>query len=200
MAAAGSHRRPSEPRLLHTVTTLVMVVMVFGAALAVASRVIGVRALVEHSDSMYPAIAAGDLVISQDITAQQATVGDVVTFPDPDHAGKTLTHRVVAVRQVGDIHVFDTRGDANTGHEQWTATTGATIGKLVVVVPGLGSIFLMLGNPLVAAVLNGLIASLLALLVMGWRRNRRRQREAGTELAYIELPRADQPERVPVSV
>jgi signal peptidase len=166
-----------------------MVVMVFGAALAVASSVNGTVALVEHSDSMYPAIEAGDLVISQSISAQSAQAGDVVTFPDPDHSGKRLTHRVISMRRAGDLVVFDTRGDANTGHEQWTATTGSHLGRLVVVVPHVGSTVALLGTPAVAAGLNGLIAALLVLLALGWRRSRT-QRAAGPSRPQPPVARA----------
>jgi signal peptidase len=157
------------------ISTVLMALMVFGATVAVASRVVGVRALVEHSDSMAPAIYAGDLVISQDVTARAVQVGEVVTFPDPDHRGKRLTHRVITVRHAGDIIVFDTRGDANSGHEQWTATADSTLGHLVVAFPRVGSVFELLGSPPVAAGLNGVIAGLLVLLAVSRWRNRGRR-------------------------
>ncbi|MDT4995021.1 MAG: signal peptidase [Actinoplanes sp.] len=184
MTDAGSPRRVRRPMALRTLSTVLMALMVFGAALAVASRVVGVRALVEHSDSMSPAIYAGDLVISQDVIARAAQVGDVVTFPDPDHRGKSLTHRVITVRHTGDIIVFDTRGDANSGHEQWTATADSTLGRLVVVAPRVGSAFELLGSPPVASGLNGVIAGLLVLLALSrWRNRGRRSGEQREEPA-----------------
>ncbi|HEU4349242.1 MAG TPA: signal peptidase I [Actinoplanes sp.] len=145
--------------------------MLTGAGLAIASRVLGVRMLVENSDSMYPAISTGDLVLSRDVAAEHARVGDVVTFPDPARGGQSITHRVTAIRRSGDILVFTTRGDANPGAEQWTVVTGTTIGRTVRIVPDLGRILEPLRRPPIAAALNGVLVTLLVLLAVRRRRS-----------------------------
>lgn len=148
-----------------------MVVMLVAAGLAVTSRVMGLRALVENSDSMYPAIATGDLLLSRDIPAEQARIGDVVTFPDPDFGGQSITHRVTGVRRDGEILVFTTLGDANPAPEQWTVVTGSIIGRTEAVLPGLGRIVEPLRRPLIAAALNGVLVTTLVLLAVRRRRS-----------------------------
>ena len=162
----AAHRRaPSRP-VTRTLTAALMVLMVTGAGLAVASRVLNVRVLTEHSDSMYPAIETGDLVLSRTIRTDQARVGDIVTFPDLslNRRGELLTHRVTAVRRAGYLLVVTTRGDANTGDEQWTASPDTEIGRTIGVVPRLGRVLAPLNRPAVAATLNGGIVTLLILL------------------------------------
>lgn len=158
-------------RLLRWASVVLMLVMLAGAAAAIATRVFGVRMLVEHSDSMAPAITTGDLVLSQDVPAERARPGDIVTFPDPDRAGQTITHRVTEVRRSGIILVFTTQGDANPAPEQWTAVTGATIGRTVRVLPDAGLIVAPLRQPVTAAALNGVLVTVLVLLALRRRRS-----------------------------
>lgn len=135
-----------------------------GAGMAVASRLLGVRMLTEHSDSMYPALTTGDLLLTHDIRADAARIGDIVTYPDPSRGGELLTHRVTAIRRSGDLLVFATRGDANRGEEMWTATPGATIGRTTRVIPGAGTLLAPLSRPAVAAAVNGVLVTVLVLL------------------------------------
>ncbi|WP_306216029.1 signal peptidase I, partial [Actinoplanes sp. RD1] len=160
-------RRGAGRSALGSVTTALMVLTVLAAVVVAGGRVLGVRTLVEKSDSMYPAIATGDLVVSRDIPASAAAAGEVITFPDVTRPGTTLTHRVVSVRRAGDILVFDTRGDANTGHEFWTAAPAATIGRTETVIPRAGLVVAWLGRPVVAATMTGLLVAAIVLLLAG---------------------------------
>lgn len=60
------------------------------------------------SDSMAPALRAGDVVVVQ--RRSDAEPGHVVLADDPDHTGRTRTHRVDSVRHDGLLVL---RGDAN---------------------------------------------------------------------------------------
>ena len=121
------------------------------------ARPLGVQALVDRSDSMQPAIAAGDLVLTRLGPPRQARVGDVVTFTDPERAGRLLTHRVVERRLRPDgSWGFVTRGDANSGSERWSVTAGGSVGRLVGRIPRAGYVVAWLSTPIVRGLLLGL--------------------------------------------
>lgn len=167
-AGVGGGRRG----VWRSLSSVVMVVTVLVALGVVGARAFGVRTLVEQSESMAPVITTGDLIVSRDTPAVDAAPGEVITFPDVTRPGVTLTHRVVSVRRVGDVLVFDTQGDANTGHEQWTAGPRATIGRTVTVVPRAGTLLGWMTDPVVASVLTGLLVTTIVLLLTGGFRRR----------------------------
>ncbi len=113
------------------------------AALAVlASLALGIvggyRALIERSDSMAPALRAGDLILTKATAPTDASVDDVITFTDPLRHGVLITHRVVEKRANGSSVTFVTRGDANTGVERWSIDAEGTVGQLAWRIPTLG--------------------------------------------------------------
>lgn len=124
--------------------------------LAVAlARPMGYRVLVDHSDSMAPAIRTGDLLVAKDIPPRKAHVGDVVTFHSPD-GGRLMTHRVVERElQRGGRWSFVTRGDANTGVERWGIDAEGKIGRVSARLPKAGYAVAWLGNPIWCLILVG---------------------------------------------
>jgi signal peptidase len=133
----------------------VAVVSWFGLAAA------GFRSLIVMSGSMRPAIGVGDVVLVKTVPADQAQVGDVVSFRDPSRSQELVTHRVVAIQAHGDQLAFVTKGDQNTGTENWTIGKSGTIGRLSLHIPAAGIVLVWLGRPNVRAAL--VIASLIAL-------------------------------------
>jgi signal peptidase I len=131
----------------------------------------GYRPLVDHSDSMRPAINAGDLLITHTKPADSVHRGEIVSFKDPALAGKLITHRVVAVHPAGARVDFVTKGDANAAPESWSATRGASVGVLVFRVPVIGRTIAWVADPLFRTVILALAALLLstALLRRIWR-------------------------------
>ena len=107
-----------------------LLVIVAGPVVAVLGHRAGWQPLVERSASMAPAIAAGDLLLVRRERAALLRRGDVVTFADPHVPGRTLTHRVVAVRTAGERLAVTTRGDANRAAERWTIARDGTVGRL----------------------------------------------------------------------
>lgn len=131
----------------------------------------GYRPLVDHSDSMRPAIRAGDLLITHAKQAGSVRRGEIVSFKDPALAGKLVTHRVVAVHPAGTRLEFRTKGDANRTRETFSAPRGASIEVLQLRVPGIGRTIAWLADPVVRTVILSLAALLLsiALLRRVWR-------------------------------
>lgn len=101
--------------------------------------------LVVRSDSMRPAMAAGDLVVHRQLPAGRLGVGDVVTVPG---RGGTVTHRVQRVVRTGGQIEVTTRGDANTGVERSVLADDARVRVAVARVPFAGRFVLASRAPL----------------------------------------------------
>jgi signal peptidase I len=108
------------------------VIIVAAPATAIAAHAAGWMPLIDRSASMAPTIAVGDLVLVDRERADRARPGDVITFADPHLAGRTLTHRVVAIRPgtAAGTLAMTTRGDANRAAEHWTIARSGTVGRL----------------------------------------------------------------------
>ncbi len=111
------------------------------------ARPLGLQTLVDRSDSMRPAISAGDLLLTRLGPPGAARTGDVVTFADPGRGGRLITHRVTERRAEGDRWAFVTRGDANSGSERWTVARDGRVGRLVLRVPRAGFAVAWLSSP-----------------------------------------------------
>lgn len=70
--------------------------------------------LIVLTDSMYPEIKSGDLIICHTADAEQIAVGDVIAFFDPAGNGSSVvTHRVIEITQEDGNLAWRTQGDAN---------------------------------------------------------------------------------------
>lgn len=98
----------------------------------------GSRLLIVRSDSMAPAVAAGDLILTRMVRPGDVAVGDVVTFQDPTREGTLVTHRVIQIQRHGDRYDVVTRGDRNSGTESWSIPANGRLGKLRLRLPSLG--------------------------------------------------------------
>jgi signal peptidase I len=138
------------------------------ALLAVVAVLVGTghRVMIDMSDSMQPAIAAGDVLVTEAIAARDARPGDIITFDDPQREGRTVTHRVVSVRERGETLAFHTKGDANGKGERWTIAADGTAGHVQVVIPKIGYVLNWFRQPLARFVFLTLASILLAGLVL----------------------------------
>ena len=117
----------------------------------------GHEMMVVKSGSMTPALAAGDVAVVETIEPAQARPGEVVSFRDPSRQQRVVTHRVVAAKSSSGTVTFLTKGDANTGAEQWSIPSDGTIGRLSFSVPFLGRALVWLSSDTVRAGLIGLL-------------------------------------------
>ena len=70
--------------------------------------------LVVMTDSMYPEIHSGDLIICQVEDAEDVQVKDIISFFDPAGNGTSVvTHRVMEIKNEDGQISFITQGDAN---------------------------------------------------------------------------------------
>ena len=145
-----------------TLLALVAAVLAVGGA-----AVAGVAPHVELSDSMRPALRAGDVVWLERIAAGEARTGDVVAFDHPQRDA-TMLHRVERIRRDRGRLAFTTRGDANNEAETWAVDAGGEVGRYAGVrVPAVGrAVVALQGVPLAAVAL--LSGGVLALVGLRW--------------------------------
>ncbi len=109
------------------------------------------------SDSMVPAFARGDLVVTRAV--RELRVGDAVTFRKYGHL---VTHRIVALGRAAGT--YETRGDANVASDPWMITADDVVGRVDSVVRRAGFPLLLLesagGRVLVGNFLTGLLVLL----------------------------------------
>lgn len=99
------------------------------------------------TDSMYPIIESGDLIILNKIDANSVQVNDIITFFDPDGNGdSTVTHRVVEIiEENGEIN-FKTKGDANNAEDKSLVSSDKIIGIYSFKISGLGNIAMFMST------------------------------------------------------
>ena len=162
MSALASGSR----RALGSLATLACALAALILIALLLARPLGLQTLVDRSDSMQPAIAAGDLLLTRLGPPAAVRTGDVVTFADPGRGGRLITHRVTERRVQGDRWAFVTRGDANTASERWTVAGDGSVGRLVVRVPRAGFAVAWLTSPIPRLLLLGAGGLALAILLL----------------------------------
>lgn len=139
------------------------------------------------TDSMYPVIQSGDLIICHTAEPEEIQVGDVISFFDPAGNGTTIvTHRVVEVTQIEGQIAWRTKGDNNNTEDLLLVREE----KLVAVyqdirIPGFGNVALFMQTA------PGLVVCVIlpTLLLVGYDMIRRRMYEKANQKDTEELLR-----------
>ena len=83
----------------------------------------GYLPLIVLTDSMYPVIESGDLIICHTEEAENIRVGDVIAFFDPAGNGSSIvTHRVMEVTEQDGKIAWRTKGDNNNTEDRLLVT------------------------------------------------------------------------------
>lgn len=141
--------------------------------------VAGALPLIVLTDSMYPVIESGDLIICHTAEAEEIEVGDVIAFFDPAGNGSTIvSHRVLEVTEQDGQIAWRTKGDNNNTEDRLLVTAD----KLVAVyegtrLVGIGHVALFMQTT------PGLIVCVVCpiLLLVGYDMIRRRMYEKATK-------------------
>ncbi len=87
------------------------------------------------SNSMYPAIHIGDVVIVNKITIDKIKEGDIIQFSREKHS---IVHRVVEISQENGKIKIRTKGDNNYKKDSTIITEKNFMGKIIMIVPKVG--------------------------------------------------------------
>lgn len=131
--------------------------------------------LVVRGDSMLPAFRDGDLVVV--MAGAPYGVGEAVGYRLPAGeigSGLIVVHRIIDV----DADSFVMRGDNNPAPDPTRPARGDVVGRVTLVVPGVGSLIARLLDPVVA---GGFAAALVVMVLVArsWPYTAKRQRETG---------------------
>jgi signal peptidase I len=97
-----------------------------------AIRILGLGTYIVTGGSMEPGIHKGALVLVESVSPSAVQVGDVITFQQYD---QTTTHRVIALSQIAQGHVFTTKGDANVVADPEDKTFAGAVGVVRLSLP-----------------------------------------------------------------
>lgn len=143
-----SKSTPSNSSTMHKILTVIgtvlciilIPILIINCILIVKSytseevpSVAGTLPLIVLTDSMYPVIESGDLIICHTAEPEEIQVGDVIAFFDPAGNGSSIvTHRVMEVTEQGGQIAWRTKGDNNNTEDRLLVTGD----KLVAVYEG----------------------------------------------------------------
>lgn len=134
---SSSARAGAAVRFAGRVALTALLAAAAGLALVFAvSGLLGFRAFVVESDSMSPALCAGDVVFAAEVDFEDLSVGDVVTYRKPGGQGMIVTHRVVSID--GAARAVTTRGDGNSENDPIPVPESALLGRLQFKIPLVG--------------------------------------------------------------
>lgn len=155
-------------KVLNTVINVILIVAIVVAVIATyvsfvstsgngVPNIFGLRLLSIQTDSMYPTIDPGDLVIAtevKDLSSLRPRIvdkedpskviyeGDIITYWTVINGERVLnTHRIVNVYDGGGYLIFQTKGDNNTLEDPLTVHESEVVGQYKTKIPGVGKVF-----------------------------------------------------------
>ena len=134
----------------------------------------GVLPLIVLTDSMYPEIHSGDLIICHIEDAEDIQGGDVISYFDPAGNGTSIvTHRVTEVTTEDGGLAFRTKGDANNVEDSMLVPADKLVGVYQKRIPSMGNVAMFMQTT------QGLIICVVCpiLLLVGYDMIRRRKYE-----------------------
>lgn len=130
--------------------TLLLVAAVLFAIVLLVPGVVGAEgSYVVQSDSMSPAISAGDMVVTKAVDADDLETGTVITFRQAASTqNDRVTHRIVGVEERDGEPRYVTKGDANEEVDRELVAPSQIEGKVWFTIPVLGYLVSFAGTDL----------------------------------------------------
>ncbi len=147
-------------KILNTVINVILIIAIVVAVIATyvsfvstsgngVPNIFGLRLLSIQTDSMYPTIDPGDLVLATGVKdpskLQKKTAdypGDIITYWTIINGERVLnTHRIVEIYDGGGYLIFQTKGDNNTLEDPLTVHESEVVGQYKARIPGVGKVF-----------------------------------------------------------
>lgn len=145
MVTSAKSKKSILSSIINIISKIILIILIFilGVNIYVAVleacfnqqfiEVFGYTDAIVISGSMEPQIDVGDMVIIHEKDSYQ--IGDIITFIQGDETG--VTHRIIGQTDNG----FITKGDANNTEDMAVVTSDQIVGKVVKIIPHLGTIF-----------------------------------------------------------
>ena len=147
------------------------------------------------SDSMFPNIQAGDLIICKKTDPENIKAGDVISFFDlASNSGSVVTHRVVEVQTKEDGSLaWITRGDANNADDSSPVPAENLVGLYQSRIPKLGNVamFMQTTKGLIVCVVIPILLLVGFDFVRQGAYERRRKKDTDALMAELEALRAE---------
>ena len=144
--------------------------------------------MIVMTDSMYPYIKSGDLILCRTTDAADVKTGDVISFFDPEGNGTSVvTHRVTEIVTGDGTLQFRTKGDANNTEDKTLVPAESLVGVYRSRIGGMGSVALFMQTTPGLIVCVGLPIILLVGYDMIRRRMYERSRKVDTDALMAEL-------------
>ena len=158
----------------------------------------GLFPLIVLTDSMYPDIQSGDLILCKQVDPEAVAVDDVISFFDPAGNGSSIvTHRVVEVTEEDGRLAFRTKGDANNVEDKALVPADKVVGAYLKRIPKAGNVamFLQTTEGLILCVVLPLVL-LVGYDILRTRKLEKANRQSNDELmAELEALRAAKAEK-----
>ena len=138
----------------------------------------GILPLIVLTESMYPEIHSGDLIICHTEDAENVKEGDIISFFDPAGNGTSIvTHRVTEVTTEGGELAFRTKGDANNVEDSMPVPADKLVAVYRNRIPNMGNVAMFMQTT------TGLIVCVVCpiLLLVGYDMIRRRKYEKSSK-------------------
>ena len=104
--------------------------------------ILGIRPFSIQTESMYPTLEPGDLIISTAVEPEDLRVDDIVTYWTVINGERVLnTHRITDIYDGGTHLIFATKGDNNTTADSMTVHASEIVGIYRFRIPGVGKVF-----------------------------------------------------------
>ena len=153
-AEAIEPKDAKKHKIISTIVNVILVIAIVIAATATYTSyvstsgngvptVLGLRVFSIQTDSMYPTLNPGDLIIDKAVKdSSQLQVGDIITYWTVINGERVLnTHRISQIYDGGGHLIFETKGDNNSISDSLTVHESEVVGIYSSRIVGVGKVF-----------------------------------------------------------
>lgn len=145
----------------------------------------GVCPLIVLTDSMYPEIQSGDLIICHSADPEEVQVGDTIAFFDPAGNGTSVvSHSVVKVMEDDNGISWVTRGIANNADDATPVPAENLVGVYQTRLPGVGNVVMFMQT--IPGIILCVVCPILLLVVWDVVRRRRYEKRMQAEASLLK--------------
>ena len=158
----------------------------------------GYLPLIVLTDSMYPEIESGDLIICHTANPSDVKENDVIAFFDPAGNGSSIvTHRVIEVTEQDGKVAFRTKGDFNNTEDKMLVPGDNLVGVYQSRIPGAGNIamFMQTTTGLIVCVVLPIILIVVYDIIRRKTYEKNKKQDMDALMAELEALKAEKAKR-----